>query len=104
MEHKGKGTAVVTAERVKAGLKVATTTLEHEEERILRMRHGVSVDPKAPLARAAGNNEALADELLVMEMQLLKAWKARLQPAAAKATPVKSAAKDRMVRALKAKK
>jgi hypothetical protein len=101
MEHKGKGTAVVTAERVKAGLKVATTTLAHDEEKVLRLRHGVSVDPKAPLARAAGSNEELADELLVIEMQLMKAWKARLQP---KATPVKSVAKDKMVRALKAKK
>ena len=103
MEHKGKGTAVVTAERVKAGLKVATTTLAPAQEQVLRMRHGTSVDLKAPLARAAGGNAELEDELLVMEMQLMKAWKARLQPAAV-ATPVKSAAKDRMVRALKAKK
>ena len=105
MERTGNKAAVVTAEQVRAGLKLATRTLEHEEEKALRMRHGASVELNAPLARAAGGNAELEDELLLMEMQLMKAWRARMQQASAKAAaPQKSAAKDRMVRALKAKK
>lgn len=95
-------TAVVTAEQVKVALKKAAPTFAPDEEKLLRLRHGQGVDPAAPLARAAGSNVALADELLVIEMGLMR--KFGPQPAVAKAAPTRSPAKDKLVRALKAKK
>ena len=67
----------VTAKEVKAGLEEKARTLTAEEEKVLRSRHGAGVSKGAPLERAAGNNEELADELLLMEMQLLKAMRER---------------------------
>ena len=112
MERKGGSeTAVVTAEEVRSALG-KTKALASDEEKVLRMRHGVAVtDPRASLPRAAGNNEELQDELLVLEMQLLKAHRTRqagarpenvavrpvLEPAGARA-------KDKIVRALRKKK
>jgi len=95
-------TTVVTAEQVKVALKKAAPAFTQDEEKLLRLRHGQSVDPAAPLARAAGSNAALADELLVIEMELMRQFGPK--PAVAKAAPTRSAAKDRMVRALKGKK
>ncbi|MFO0594558.1 MAG: hypothetical protein U0228_04620 [Myxococcaceae bacterium] len=73
MERKGSSTAVVTKETVLAGLKTATITAR--EEQALRMRYGASVDKKAALPQAHGGNEELADELLLIEMQLLRGLK-----------------------------
>lgn len=92
MERKSS-TTVVTAEQVTAGLKKANTTAR--EEQVLRLRHGLSVDKKAPLPQAHGGNEELADELLIIEMQLLRAMKAR---AAANKT---SSAKSKIVAKLR---
>jgi hypothetical protein len=108
------GSTTVTAKEVKAALEKATT-LTSEEERVLRMRHGAGASStRAPLPRAAGNNEALADELLVIEMQLMKAMRARTgqtktaskpKVAAARASESSgNAAKDKIVRALRKKK
>lgn len=102
MERK---TAVVTAEEVVVALgRVKTVT--SEEEKALRMRHGAKVDVTAPLARAAGNNTELADELTLIEMQLFRAMRARNAPAAAvSAQPVtRNANKDKILRALRKKK
>ena len=99
MERK---TAVVTSEEVAVALgKVRTIT--SEEEKVMRMRHGAKVSVEAPLARAAGNNAELADELLVIEMQLMKAMHARTAPLATVA-PMRSANKDKIVRLLRRKK
>ena len=95
MERK---TAVVTSEEVAVGLgKVRTVT--SEEEKALRMRHGAKVDPNAPLARAAGGNAELADELLLIEMQLMRTMRARNAP-----PPAHNANRDKIVRALRKKK
>ncbi len=97
--------AVVTAEEVTTALKGRVGT--QEEEKVLRMRYGAKVDTRAPLPRAAGDNEELGDELLLIEMQLLRAMKAKRAPALALApapAPMRSAAKDKIVRALKTKK
>ncbi len=111
MERKGSAVAV-TAEEVKAALG-RTRTLTSEEEKALRMRHGAPADLRAPLPSAAGQNEELKDELLVIEMQLHRAWRARMAQAQAKAgqSPVRApaatttnAAKDKIVRALRKKK
>jgi hypothetical protein len=108
MERKGgTGSVAVTVEEVRSALGRART-LSSEEEKVLRMRHGAAVpDLRAPLPRAAGNNEELADELLLLEMQLLRAMKARKAPAttvAPAAAPTQSRVKDKIVRALRKKK
>lgn len=112
MERKaGTATVAVTKEEVRSALSRART-LTSEEEKALRMRHGVSEAPAAPLPRAAGGNAELEDELLVIEMQLMRAWKMRLQAqqrarevaAAPAPTPVgTNRAKDKIVRALRKK-
>jgi len=115
MERKA-GSTTVTAKEVKAALE-KTRTLTSEEEKVLRMRHGAGApSTQAPLPRAAGNNEELADELLVIEMQLMKAMRARTgqtktgskpQVSAARASEKASSgssAKDKIVRALRKKK
>jgi hypothetical protein len=113
MERK-VGSSTVTAKEVKAALEKART-LTSEEEKVLRMRHGVGApSPQAPLPRAAGNNEELADELLVIEMQLMKAMRARTgqtktgskpKVAASRASePSSSQTKEKIVRALRKKK
>jgi hypothetical protein len=114
MERK-VGSSTVTTKEVKTALE-KTRTLTSEEEKVLRMRHGAGApSTRAPLPRAAGNNEELADELLVIEMQLMKAMRARTgqtktgskpKVAAARATEAVAAnpAKDKIVRALRKKK
>lgn len=111
MERKGNSTVAVTAEEIRAALPKART-LTSEEEKGLRMRHGVGVtDLRAPLPRAA-ESEELQDELLLLEMQLLRAHRAHLAKAKAKpASPARPAldpagarAKDKIVRALRKKK
>lgn len=107
MERKaGTGTVAVTTEEVRSALGRAQT-LTSEEEKALRMRHGVGAERLTePLPRAAGANAELADELLIIEMQLMRAWRARLaeHKASQKVTPVASKAKDKIVRALRKKK
>src|SRR5262249_2269232 len=97
MERK---TAVVTSEEVAVAL-AKVRTMTSEEEKVVRMRHGAKVSVEAPLARAAGDNAELADELLVIEMQLMRAMRARNTVAP---TPMRSAGKDKIVRMLRRKK
>jgi hypothetical protein len=91
-----KGTAVVTAEEVEAALETAPTTTT--EDKVLRMRFGAKVKTTTVLPRAAGANDELADELLLLEMRLLSAYKMRL-----KAQAPKNQARDKIVRALRKK-
>lgn len=109
MERKGNSTVAVTAEEIRAALPKART-LTSEEEKGLRMRHGVGVtDLRAPLPRAA-ESEELQDELLLLEMQLLRAHRAHLakartaSPARPALEPAGARAKDKIVRALRKKK
>lgn len=116
MERKLGSSTTVTTQEVKAALEKATT-LTAEEEKVLRLRHGAGASSaRAPLPRAAGNNEELADELLVLEMQLMKAMRARTgqasatkakattKVAAVKAEVTGNRTKDKIVRALRKKK
>ena len=119
MERKVGGSTTVTAKEVKAALEKATT-LTAEEEKVLRLRHGAgTTSTRAPLPRAAGKNEELADELLLIEMQLMKAMRARTgqtvsannkvaapapAPTKAKADVSGNRTKDKIVRALRKKK
>ena len=97
MERKGSSTAVVTKELVATALRTATTT--SREEQALRMRYGASVDKKAALPQAHGGNEELADELLLIEMQLLRGLKAHNGPV----TKTKSAVKSKIAAKLSKK-
>ena len=103
MERKGGSTMVAVAkEEVQAALAKAHT-LTSEEEKALRMRHGAAApDLHAPLPKAAGGNRELSDELLLMEMQLMRAYRAR---ALAQTRPIgaRNATKERIVRALRKK-
>ena len=93
MERKGSSTAVVTKELVATALKTATTT--SREEQALRMRYGASVDKKAALPQAHNGNDELADELLLIEMQLLRGLKAHRGPAS-KTVATKGAVKSKI--------
>jgi hypothetical protein len=88
-------------EQVKTGLKTATVTAR--EEQALRMRYGVAVAKTVTLPTSYGDNEELADELLVLEMSLLKSLKAH-QAKGQQATPERSATKSKIVASLKSKK
>lgn len=114
MEPKGGSSAVVTAEAVREAL-ARRPDLAAAEENVVRMRYGVRADDlKAPLPQAHGGREELKDELLLLEMQLLKAYRRQKGIAAAAtvttnrvppaATGVDVKAKDKIVRALRKKK
>ncbi len=113
MERKATGSSVeVVANEVKTSLARRAGVLTGEEERALRMRQGASVNVEAPLARAAGKNAELEDELLLIEMQLLRArvraGKAEGLPRAPRAAPpvtqaAASPTKSKIVRALRRK-
>lgn len=111
MERKGGSTVVVTKEEVKATLSRKVRTLSQSEEKVVRMRQGAGAELNEPLPKAAGDNEALADELLLIEMQLMRAWKARLAQnksnqlqAARVGTDTANATKNKIVRSLRKKK
>ena len=96
------GTLELTTEEVRERLSTART-LTPEEERVLRMRHGAKVEKDAPLPRAAAGNAELEDELLVLEMQLLRQMRARTAPVA-RVEPAANRTKDKIVRTLRRKK
>ena len=108
MERKLGTTATIAPEEVKASLS-KETGLTAEEEKVLRMRNGVSVDPDAPLAKAASGSGELADELLLMEMDLFRANRPtvsgrRGRPlTTAAAAPADARAKSKIIRALRRK-
>ena len=110
MERKGgSSTAVVTKEELRA--KVGKVhTLTQSEEKVVRMLHGAGTELNQPLPRAAGGNEELGDELLLIEMQLMRAWKARLgqsprnQLQLARIGSDTNATKNKIVRSLRKKK
>lgn len=110
MERKVGSSTTVTSKEIKAALE-KTRTLAPEEEKVVRMRHGVGASSKsAPLPRAAGDNEELGDELLLIEMQLMKAMRARAGQTQSASKPKadtgakSSATKAKIVSALKKKK
>jgi hypothetical protein len=105
MERKGGSTAVVTAQTVATALTKTATTAR--EEQLLRMRYGASVARDAPLPQAHGGNEELEDELLLVEMTLLRELKRRAAASKAptsKAAAPKNTTRAKIVNALKAKK
>ncbi len=107
MDRKSSNAAVVTTEEVTTALNSNSRVATQEEEKTLRMRYGSKVELGRPLPKAAGNNEELGDELLLIEMQLFRAMKAKragVAQAAAPSPTQRNAAKNKIVAALKSKK
>jgi len=106
MERKGRSTVEVSSEELATALPRAK--LSPEEEKVLRMRAGVGVgDLHEPLPGASGNDPSLADELLLVEMQLFRASRKRAGPRAPRTGAVRapaSVAKTKIIRALRKKK
>jgi len=112
MERKG-GTRQLTATVEELRSALSRTDLDSEQEKTLRMRYGVALgDTEAPLAQKAPANSAIGDELLLVEMQLLRGLRARNGvpgTSASRALPgrtLEGAAqrtKDKIVRALRKK-
>jgi hypothetical protein len=75
-------------------LRTRDRTLTPQEERTVRMRQGIGVPASAPLARMAQEGTELADELLLLELQLARQARARVPR-------MPSPAKSKIVRALK---
>ncbi len=110
MQRKGGSRVAVAAEEVKAALG-KTESLTSEEEKVLRMRFGATEELKVPLSRMAGSSEPLADELLLIEMQLLRAHRSFEAQAAAKRNESRGfqlssaqKTKHKIIRALRRKK
>jgi hypothetical protein len=102
----GGGTAAVSREALRTA-RGTTNGLSSEEEKVVRMRHGMgAAKATEPLARAAAGNAELEDELLLIEMRLLRAMRLRsAQPAAGRnLIPQPSRTKDKIVRSLRRKK
>ena len=106
MERKGgNATVEVSSAEVRAVLE-KTRTLTTDENKMLRMRYGIGAPSlDAPLPRVSGNRN-LEDELLVIEMQLLRSIRARTAPHSeglASLIPGESKTKDKILRALRKK-
>ncbi len=102
MTERKAGTTEVVREEVRTGLQQAPA-LGPLEENVLRLRHGVSVDARTPLARVAPVDSELGDELLVLELQLLRVLRSRALHAAAARGTANPATKSKIVRALRKK-
>jgi hypothetical protein len=114
MERKaGRVEVQVTAEEVRESLSKAKLSVE--EEKVLRMRHGVTpADPSESLPAVVPAGSPVADELLLIEMELLKAQRrkprtGRTESRTAASTspkldPTAQKTRDKILRALRKKK
>ena len=96
------GPGRVVTEEVRAALARAPG-LTALEERVLRLRHGLTPDSTAPLQRVAPVDSELGDELLVLELQLLRALRARATQAAQARGTADPGRKSKIIRALRKK-
>ncbi len=103
MQRKGTQVRdVVEAREVGAALAKAKTVAS-EDEKVLRMRYGATVQKDAPLARHGEGDQDLQDELLLMEMELLRAYRLHQKQMVQRLQPRQSRTKDKIVRALRKK-
>lgn len=114
MERKaGRVEVFVTSEEVRESLPKAK--LSAEEEKVLRMRHGVAVaDPTESLPGVAPAGSLVADELLLIEMELLRTQRRKPRttrghsrtaaPTLPKLDPKAQKTRDKILRALRKKK
>ena len=75
-------------------LRTRDRTLTPQEERVVRMVQGIGVPASTPLARIAQDGTELADELLLLELQLARQARTRVPR-------MPSPAKSKIVRTLK---
>lgn len=105
---RGRKTATATfaptRDQVLRAIEARARELDAEEERVVRARHGAKAPGNLVLERKAEGE--LLDELLLVEMELFRRYRAHL---AARAAPARAApapaspAKDRILRALRKK-
>ena len=86
----------ITSTQVRETLRIAAQRLSAREEKALRMREGVGLDPTAPLPRRGQTHPDARAELLALEMELMRKLDAR---AGAGSTPVRTKEKDKIIRA-----
>ena len=84
------------ARAVVEALRTRDRVLTPQEERAVRMVNGLGVRPDAPLARIAPDGTELADELLLLEVQLARQARARVPR-------MPSPAKSKILRALRSR-
>ena len=75
-------------------LRTREQVLTPQEDRAVRMVHGLGVRADAPLARLAPEGTEVADELLLLEVQLARQARARVPR-------IPSPAKSKIVRTLR---
>lgn len=97
----------VTTTDVREALARSTPTLAAEEEKALRMLHGVPVSRTTVLERVGQDHPASREKLLGIELELLRQWRerqaAKPEPRnEAKAAPA-SPRREKIVAALKTK-
>jgi len=109
LKRQGTSLATLAAKEAKTAFvqthSAQTHSLTQSEENALRMLQGIGVDAQALLPKACGGNEEVADELLLVEMQLFRAARMRKaggtqQTGLAQPSPQKS----KIISALRAKK
>jgi hypothetical protein len=90
--------STITSTEVRDMLRTAAQRLSAREEKALRMREGVGLDPTMPLPRRGQAHPEARAELLALEMELKHKLEARAQGSAA---PVRTKEKDKIIRALR---
>ena len=88
----------ITSTQVRETLRIAAQRLSAREEKALRMREGVGLDPTAPLPRRGQTHPDARAELLALEMELIRKLDSRAEAASA---PVRTKEKDKIIRALR---
>lgn len=88
----------ITSTQVRDMLRTAAQRLSAREEKALRMREGVGLDPTMPLPRRGQIHPEARAELLALEMELKHKLETRAQASAA---PVRTREKDKIIRALR---
>jgi hypothetical protein len=90
--------ATITSTEVREMLRTAAQRLSAREEKALRMKEGVGLDPTTPLPRRGQAHPEARAELLALEIELTRKLEDRAQAAAA---PVRTKEKDKIIRALR---
>ena len=88
----------ITSTQVRDLLRTAAQRLSPREEKALRMREGVGLDPTTLLPRRGQTHPEARAELLALEVELKQKLEDR---AAAAQTPVRTKEKDKIIRALR---
>ena len=90
--------STITSTQVRDMLRKAAQRTSAREEKVLRMREGVGLDPTAPLPRRGQTHPEARAELMALEIELIQKLDSRAEAAAA---PVRTKEKDKIIRALR---